>query len=173
MIDMAKMICESFSATELERHIFDDAGGNSRSMLKHILQPGSVIVASSLELIADNLGKFGPGLVATFEVHEDFNASYLSYDGNPRGKLVGHHAMVLVGSRREAGSGKQWFLLQNWWPQMQFAEVSEEYMEACGATVYFVKTPQTAIPTQFPVTADTYAENENLDKPETFAQLEW
>ena len=35
------------------------------------------------------------------------------------------------------------------WFHKQFVEISASYLEACGATVYFVKTPQTHVPTEF------------------------
>lgn len=35
------------------------------------------------------------------------------------------------------------------WIRKQYVEVSESYLEACGATVYFVETPQTHIPDGF------------------------
>ena len=35
------------------------------------------------------------------------------------------------------------------WFSKQFVEVSASYLKACGATVYFVETPQTHVPTAF------------------------
>lgn len=35
------------------------------------------------------------------------------------------------------------------WYGKQFVEVSAPYLEACGATVYFIKTPQTGVPEAF------------------------
>jgi hypothetical protein len=77
------------------------------------------------------------------------------------------HAMVLVGHRRS--DGKDVYLLQNWWEDKQFVEVSAEYLEACRATVTFVETPQTAIPEEFPATFAEFAETEvYLDKPDAY-----
>jgi hypothetical protein len=35
------------------------------------------------------------------------------------------------------------------WFGKQFVEVSESYLEACGATVYFIKSPQARVPEGF------------------------
>jgi hypothetical protein len=167
MIDMAKMIRQSFSAADLKKHIFEDAGGSSHTMLKNILVQGSVIFSEGLTMAGDRLTQYGPGLVAEFEVFSDFYSepNLYSYDGKPTGQSIGHHAMVLIGARTDSND-RRWFLLQNWWQKKQFVEVSEEYLEACGATVYFVKTPQPKIPIEFPTQTHLFAENENIDKPE-------
>ena len=39
-------------------------------------------------------------------------------------------------------------LLRRWFHK-QFVEASASYVEACGATAYFCKTPQTPVPTEF------------------------
>jgi hypothetical protein len=108
--------------------------------------------------------------VSLFVVHEDFtNIAQLSYDGKPQGEKVGRHAMVLIGAREEvipSKGVKRWFLLQNWWSKKQFVEVSDEYLEACEATVYFVKTRQTEIPSNFPIQHQSFAENDGFDQPE-------
>ena len=81
--------------------------------------------------------------------------------------------MALIGVRQDE-TGKLWFLLQNWWEAKQFVEMDEEYLEASGAIVSFVKTPQHSIPTEFPVNFARFAENENgLDKSESYAMLEY
>jgi hypothetical protein len=169
MIDMARMIRQTFPPVQLRRHIFDDAGGASRDMLEHILAPGSVIFASCSTFYANDLKQYGPGLVTGFKVHPDFYATDAkkvkhSHSGTPTGSVVGCHAMALIGARTD--KKQQWFLLQNWWKRKQFVEVSETYLKACNALVYFVKTPQMKIPTKFPKQPRLFAENDNLDKPD-------
>lgn len=166
MIDMVKLVRESFDAKLLEQHVFDDAGGSSRAVLKMILEKDSEIIASYADVYEQHLLQHGPGLVAGFAVYADFHAAQsMSYDGKPTGNLVGHHAMVLIGARRDP-SGKRFFLVQNWWKQSQFVELSEQYLKACDATVYFVQTRQLKIPETFPTQPHLIAENENIDKPE-------
>ena len=72
--------------------------------------------------------------------------------------------MVLIGTRRDSVTGKRWCLLQNWWPSMQFVEVSEEYLKRCQAVVYFVESAQNAIPAKIPTSKSLIAEF--VDKPE-------
>lgn len=174
MIDISKMIRETFDAKELEKHIFDDVGGNSWIMLKRILQPKSIVFASHITMYAEDLKQYGTGLVSLFEVHPEFLDMHVhSHAGTPTTKHEGLHAMALIGARVD-DTGKRWFLLQNWWKAKQFVEVDEEYMEAAGATVYFVKTPQLAIPTEFPINYASYVENENyLDKSDYYTMLEY
>ena len=166
MIDMTKMIRRLYSARKLERHIFDDEGGYSVGVLKWILVANSVTFSSGFDQITQNLQRYGPGLVDGFEVFSDFYHSALhSFDGAPHGDFIGHHAMVLIGSRTDA-NGKQWFLLQNWWKTSQFVEVTEAYLRASSATVHFVVTPQKTIPNKFPTYDNVFAMNSNVDKPE-------
>jgi hypothetical protein len=176
MINLASMIRDTWSGKELTDYIFNDRGGNSHSLLKQILVPGSATMASHSSLFADHLHQFGPALVSMFDVHDDFynatcNNGGGSFDGVVSGPRKGLHAMVLVGARTDA-NGKRWFLLQNWWPEMQFVEVSKSYLESSGATVYFVETPQPHIPKVFPQYKAAYAESGMIDKEESPAMLE-
>ena len=174
MIDLTKFVRNHFSPTSLEKHIFEDYGGDSRVLLKSILQPNSIVVAASFICIEESLRLYGPGLVSKFCVHLDFNdKSVYSHRGYPT-ELVDHsdnrHCMVLIGHRKDNVTGNNIFLLQNWWKMKQFVEVDEQYLEFCDATVFFVKTPQLCIPDSFPIEMGTYAENELYDdKCETFS----
>jgi len=168
MIDMVKLIRQTYSAKQLERHVFDDAGGDSYAALEMILEPQSVIVSCGVNEYDQHLLKYGPALVARFKVYDDFlnAAAPSSFDGAPTGNFVGHHAMVMIGARQDTASGKRWFLLQNWWKHSQFVEVSETYLKACCSVVRFVETPQKRIPKEFPTQSHLIAENEHVDKPE-------
>jgi hypothetical protein len=168
MIDMSSLIKDSFTGNDLERHIFEDYGGSSLGMLKHILMPNSFVFASDPMMWEQGLKDYGPGLVSHFEVHPDFRKVALSSHHGPvtkRAQQPGMQAMVLVGSRDV--SGKKYFLLQNWWKQKQFLEVDIDYMKSCNATVSFVETPQTEIPSQFSTQHSIFAESE-LDKREQY-----
>jgi len=95
MIDISKMIRESFTPIELEKHIFEEDGGNSHTMLKRILEKDSMIIASSLSLFSDYIKQYGPGLVSCFKVHQDFtNEDVHSHSGEPVGKILGLHSMA-------------------------------------------------------------------------------
>ena len=178
MIDMPNLIRHHFSAEQFHQHIFADQGGSSRAILQMILEPCSLRVEDfPADEYEEDLKRYGPGLVSHFRVYDDFlNDRKTSFDGAPQpieGKSLddsdgfhGFHAMVLIGFRRDAQTGKRWFLLQNWWPHSQFVEVSEGYLKHCRPTVYFVKNPQTKIPSKFPRLSQWVAETEDIDRPE-------
>ena len=168
MIDISKFIREQFSADQLEHHIFNNKGGNSVAMLKRLLEPNSMISSAFDSVKWDQcLKQYGPALVSQFEVFDDFadQTTHVHHGSSTTGQSRGMHSMVLVGARKEGG--KHYFLLQNWWKQKQFVEVDVDYMESRGATIYFVKTPQTKIPKSFPQTHGIFAENE-MDKEEDY-----
>lgn len=168
MIDMTKMVRKNFSSDQLAAHVFDDAGGSSHALLRNILTPGSALTGSHSTLYEDHLKQYGPGLVTAFKVYPKFLEAEAPwrYDGSPAGKPCGTHIMVLIGARQDAQTKKRYFLLQNWWKNSQFVEVSETYLEACEAFVMFVKTEQLEIPKEFPTDPHLIAENESVDKPE-------
>eukprot|EP00634_Sargassococcus_sp_CCMP2135_P008617 CAMPEP_0198649432 /NCGR_PEP_ID=MMETSP1467-20131203/4274_1 /TAXON_ID=1462469 /ORGANISM="unid. sp., Strain CCMP2135" /LENGTH=103 /DNA_ID=CAMNT_0044385225 /DNA_START=15 /DNA_END=326 /DNA_ORIENTATION=- len=76
--------------------------------------------------------------------------------------------MALVGARRDENDNV-FFLLQNWWLEKQFVEVDLEYLKACGATLYFVETPQLSVSTDFPTHAGHIMQTEAIDMPERYA----
>jgi len=166
MIDLLQIVRDNFTSLELGKHIFNDEGGSSKEFLEYILEPNSVIVVSSIMGSADFFDKYGVGLVSGFQVHADFyNGSVHRHYGKPWGNFIGSHAMALVGHRKDK-NGTQFFLLQNWWKSKQFVELDESYLENCGASVYFVKTPQTTIPGNFSKHYGRFFELELIDKPE-------
>ncbi|KAH9254067.1 hypothetical protein BASA81_007942 [Batrachochytrium salamandrivorans] len=175
MIDISKYIRGYFTGEQLYEHIFKDKGGSAPVVLNHILQRGAVVVSTELSILDEvRLKKFGPHLLCYFTAHDAFaygdQLSYtdddLTADGTPKGEPKGKHAMLIVGVRTTEDGAKM-FMLQNWWVKKQFMEVSEKYIDACGAFPVFVKTEQTAIPTQFDTTLLMYAETA-VDLEETY-----
>ena len=79
--------------------------------------------------------------------------------------------MVLIGTP-VTEDDVRFFLLQNWRKDKQFVDVDARYLKACGAKLYSVKTEQTRITDRFPVQTKSYAECEDVDKPESYACLE-
>ena len=62
------------------------------------------------------------------------------------------------------------FLVQNWWCNKQFVQISRSYLLGCLPIVYFVHTPQTEIQNQYRLVYGCYAESggvdaEDLDAP--------
>jgi len=163
MVDLTKYIRGCFNGKQLYGHIFTDAGGGSVGSLRDMLLPSSRVVARNVdEITVETLLEYGPALVSSFQVREDFNESgSLSYTGVPTGDVRGGHAMVLIGVRGE-GNGRR-FLLQNWWVRKQFVEVDAEYLEGCEAQIHFVRTPQGGFREELPQAAGMYAETDMID----------
>lgn len=111
-------------------------------------------------LVVENLRLHGPGLVAEFRVDSTFaDGMALLSDGMtttalPRTSFVddaagtiniddatvlGLHAMVIIGYR-EREDGSYVFLLQNWWRDRHFVEVSAAYLAQAEATCVFITT---------------------------------
>ena len=163
MIDMVKLMRETWSAADVSRNALFNTGGNSELMTRTILEPGSALHMSDPAQYANHLRTYGPGLVSIFVVHADFAAAdKVSFDGTPEGRRLGSHAMLLIGARRDAATGKEWFLLQNWWTRSQFVEVSGKYLQQCCPRVSFVTTPQTRIPGGFATHKHLYAEQVDM-----------
>ena len=167
MIDMTKLIRQSFSSDDIEHHIFGNGYGSSTRLLDGIVERHATQSSRNMRVhdFRNLLTWHGPALVSDFKVHADFYASKaIRFDGSPKGPFIGHHAMVLIGIRKVISTGKQWYLLQNWWKDMQFVEVSQEYMDHCGARLTFVAGTLPEYPDWFPSHSHRVAEY--MDTPE-------
>jgi hypothetical protein len=73
-----------------------------------------------------------------------FNAKLFSISvawqhlGQCDGKVLGYHAMVIVGYRTDTASKQRHYLLQNWWKAKPYVEVDGEYLANAEANVHFV-----------------------------------
>ena len=129
MINIALHVAGSFDSSALSEHIFGDKGDISIRLLNVFLAPASNYQVWNIENIEIRTFKLhGPALISGFEVFDDFMADdKLHYEGLPRGKSLGFHAMVLFGMKTKP---VKTFFLQNWWRRKQFISVSEEYLKA-------------------------------------------
>ncbi len=86
--------------------------------------------------INENLAKHGPALVSQFEVPIGFELKHSHIDESSivRGKLTDIHSMLLIATREE--DDRYFLLLQNWWVDQQFVELSLEYFTACKVSGY-------------------------------------
>ena len=50
------------------------------------------------------------------------------------------HTMIILHARKDKKDQTWWFLMQNWWPDMQLVEVSEEYLADSEALLDFVNS---------------------------------
>ena len=169
MLDINQYVSKNMNSDQLVQHFFS-RGGNSIETLRSILAPGSYIdVHGIFEIDVELIKKYGPGLITRFKVYSDFlNENVDVHSGLPTGTYVGDHCMLLVGVK---GSGdSQMFLVQNWWCNKQFVQISRSYLLGCLPIVYFVHTPQTEIQNQYRLVYGCYAESggvdaEDLDAP--------
>jgi hypothetical protein len=132
--------------------------------------------------LEQHLKAYGAGLVSHFRIEPRFHSfkqvsseefQLPIFDGDVAVSSDpdvsdSYHAMVLVGMLKKS-DGKWWLLLQNWWPQMQLVEVSQQYFLSSGASICFVSNNQTGIPRNFARCDKRYAEAhiEGSDGPAT------
>jgi hypothetical protein len=188
MVDICKFVRQSYSCEKL-LNFLDDKGGDSRDTLTTILYnketrniQGDVAMSTEFNTsftsegvtscpLKDLLELHGPALVSMFRLEKRFYQRNDNIDNaQPElsffdGELIRtaandktRHAMVLVGTRLV---GDEWrLLLQNWWPNMQFVEVSREYFLSCEAVLTFVDGVQDKIPERYDRCNASYAEAE-------------
>ena len=166
VLDLPDYIKKHFSPVGLYRHIFNDKGGNSKMFLESILHKDSNLITSFIKEIPDNFGKYGPGLISTFKVYNDFMDEHRKFYGTPEGDYNGYHSMVLVGWRKEGE--KLFFLLQNWWASKQFVEIDDVYLQKSTAIITFIETPQESIPGTFHHLHGKFFECEAIDKEDRY-----
>jgi len=108
------------SAEELE-YVLNDEGIPSFDFLRRILEPGSIIMTSHASLYDCHLKQYGPALVSTFNVFEDFwdeECTSPLARGIADGKFIAYHAMVLHAVITDT-AGNQVYLLQNWYEELR------------------------------------------------------
>jgi hypothetical protein len=121
MLDMGRYLREHMSGEALYLHIWNDFGGSSAGFLRQILvqQPAPPVV-SAISMKAsewiDALKQYGPLLVSSVKVDATLHDKVTTTFDGVRGEAHGHHAMVLVGHRKQGDVDL--FLLQNWWNYM-------------------------------------------------------
>lgn len=184
MIDIAAYVAKYRRGAALVDYLKNNRGGNSEDFASEIflgasdednfdkrtLVMGKNSLHEACQRITQRLTN-EPALVSRFKVYQNFmdgDSSFLNANF-PKKTLLGRHAMVLIGYRKCVTHGIV-FLLQNWWKGRHFIEVSASYLAACDATVIFVKTELTDIPTDFPVIRSVYAET-TVDCGETYDDM--
>jgi hypothetical protein len=172
MIDVARFISEHWSAKEIVDYIERDLGGKSIMFLEQItehLEYESISIPSksrkilydeTCEELLRQLEK-KPALVSGFDVDENFQKEGLAFKGIKNKTHVGFHAMLLIGGRKGVdinGEIEYYFLLQNWWLNRFFIEVTGEYMNSCKAQLYFVTNNTIKTPEKITFIYSPYAE---------------
>jgi hypothetical protein len=176
MIDTLGFINKYWKSDRIANFIERDHGESSiyflRDITKEADQSRLIIPSIQSQSLHDDTCneifrklKSGPALVSMFRVYEKFvDSEEISFTANnmketDRGAFLGFHSMVLIGMRKPITVGGEYtFLLQNWWLDKLFVEVSSSYMAMTGAFIVFVKSNLTSIPDEFPAVNASYAE---------------
>ena len=198
MIDVAKYMVKHMPLDRFSSHVISNKGTESEKFFKEITKlpmdykPISYTLPSmdsptrvksidffqlhnhTCHAICELLKQLRlPALVCNFRVHEKFRkptpedkVCYTSPTDFTESNEIGGHAMLLVGYR--IFKNETYFLLQNWWHNRFFVEVSSSYLSDSGAKIIFFPdlTPFTDIPQEFETTPESdYAET-SLDYEE-------
>jgi hypothetical protein len=181
-IEIARFLRDHLPGEDVKHHILDDKGGNAVNFLHTItqnpeltLKPLAIPKAidpdhhQCCEAIAKYMSFVNqPALISQFKVESLFLTptvgSGIKFEGKPNdvGSLT--HAMLLVGYRTTK-DGQYFFLLQNWWKDRYFIEVSSEYLAAATPQIHFVFDVLHKIPDFFKPIVASYAET-SLDSAE-------
>jgi hypothetical protein len=106
---------------------------------------------------------------------DNWSADDSSAPGCEEGNKFGYHAMVLLGFRIEQTTKKKWLFLQNWWPDMQLVEVSDEYFKNSEGNLVFILEDQDQyrdvdLGNHYSMNDSRVAES-NLDRAESVQEL--
>jgi hypothetical protein len=182
VIDMAWYIKTYWRGDKLAHYLLGDCGGCSFDFFEEINHHiGSENLNVRREYLTNAtaatwdrlLGELRhrPVLVSSFTVRRSlFFSEDVKFDCSDEGKLesLGMHAMVMIGGRKK--NGKYYFLLQNWWSNRYFIEVSESYLQFAAASVTFVHGDIACIPREFCTVRTAYAET-SVDCAERIDEL--
>lgn len=171
MLDVASYIRSSWRGEAMLQYLLFDNGGSSLAFMREINRHVNLKLCSYVipdlssqlfkvvcEEIMSRL-RHRPALVSNFHIDETFMRGGVSFlEGNvDHHALKGMHAMMLIGCRKNA-QGEFVFLMQNWWNNRYFIEVSAAYLESARSTITFIDNDIPYIPESFPVVFDLYAE---------------
>jgi hypothetical protein len=139
VVDMTGFVLKKFEGTEIIVTLIFQKSFPSKVMLARF---GAVKDVAIDRITKESLMSTGPLLVSQFRVSSDFRNPEISSHSVGfwrwlKSRLsiwLGRHAMVLVGVRLEGS--EVCFLLQNWWQQKQFVELTADYLKASGAAIH-------------------------------------
>lgn len=185
MLDIEKVSSKFYKGDALYDYIIRNEGGSSLNVLRDIIAPENRISKISIpnkSMLANlysqtcqtvtQLLQIKPALVSGFVVDDNFQTSNsVSFRGTVNHRSIkGLHAMVLIGARIDPVDGEYWFLLQNWWKDRFFIEVTGEYLASSECSLNFVENTITSISETLPLTHSSYAET-SIDACETVHEI--
>ena len=184
IVDMSKYVRHGFGSKNLTQFLIENSGGDSKHHLRKLTGGGG---QTTLEIkpqlfktdsegasqgvcqLITLLQEYGPALVSQFIVDPHLIEVATSLEetlqeppflgglnSSASNEVADRHAMVLVGVRFVQNEWR--VLLQNWWPNMPFVEVSEEYLRSSDALLTFVISNDVQIPSRFDRCDAVYAE---------------
>ena len=184
VVDMTKYVHHGFGSNDLTRLLVDASGSSEDHLRKltvgdrqitelddcvQLFQPSLEGSSNDACQLITLLKHHGPALVSQFILEPRFSGTTSDadsavrepkfFDGqnsNNSKDEAARHAMVLVGVRRVQNEWR--VLLQNWWPNMPFVEVTAEYLSSSDALLLLMKGKCVQISTQFERCDAVYAE---------------
>jgi hypothetical protein len=177
MIDMSKYVRHCLPTKCLEKYLSKGSGDSLKFLVSilhgkngrfgrasYTILMDDELDSEDMSRLFDMLKQYGPALITNFQAEEDFvRGTRVIFDGEPTfgtshdSEL--RHAMLLVGIRMDPVTREWRLLLQNWWKNKQFIEVSLGYMAKCEAKVSFVLTPQEQMMSNVEHYSENFAES--------------
>jgi len=123
-VEVSTYVRRTYAGSKLYDRIMNDRGGSAINVYDDLSQhPGQINAKWNANHLTEDICfelvcNRGAGLVNRFYVEAAFrHRNKFSYEGQVSidREKKSDHAMVLVGVRKDATTGKCWLLLQNWW----------------------------------------------------------
>jgi hypothetical protein len=161
ILDVKIFLVENAGNEMLESYILNRGGRFARLMTEIFQQDSMHFTLKIVKVNEYHLKKYGPALlnIKIPDGDKSFGvAGKLVYTDFPKCENcpADMHDMLLIGIRWESGSRR--FLIQNWWPDHQFLEATQEFLVQYGAVAIFIYAPQYTIRYGLPQTRAMYDE---------------
>ena len=167
MVDISHYLLAHMDSEHIGTYLFGGGGAYPETVVNHAYQPALGSKYPSLLHMGDQSSDFallalrlqsGPAIASFPRLGSHFNdLSMLSYEGHLAGFDLPGHSMLVVGVRFDTASSQYSALLQNWWDGKELVAMREDYWRECGASAFFVKTPQTELRSNLKTFGSNYA----------------
>jgi len=152
MLDYSLYMRDCLSTEQLSEYLLNGTG-SSLAVLKDLTNKSfqspkfitvpTKIIRRNPSYVSRLCMSYGAGLISEFQVEKiflDAAAATPTFDGEvDASSLVGTHAMVLLGMRRDPNTLKWHMLLQNTWTDLQFVDMTLEYFLSANPKLTFVE----------------------------------
>jgi len=154
-------IRRAFGPDQLYRRIMHNKGGKAIDVFKNLSALPTKINAEisatdfSANVALDHLKKYGAGLVTGFHVDDDEFRNT-----STRKPVTSWFWSAIAKNEKTQEVVSAWLLLQNWWRNKQFVEVTLEYFQSSKSTVYFPTQTHTKFKDLFTMTDENFTETD-------------